>query len=71
MVRNGQKAVQRPSMNATPTSSESRVRKLSEKFSGKSQKSIAESMAFSQESPRQTKPKKGPKRKVHEFRPFL
>ena len=24
-----------------------------------------------QESPRQTKPKKGPKRKVHEFRPFL
>ena len=28
-------------------------------------------MAISQESPRQTKPKKGPKRKVHEFRPFL
>ena len=27
--------------------------------------------AFNQESPRQTKPKKGPKRKVHEFRPFL
>ena len=26
---------------------------------------------FSQESPRQTKPKKGPKRKVYEFRPFL
>ena len=26
---------------------------------------------FSQESPRQTKPKKGSKRKVHEFRPFL
>ena len=26
---------------------------------------------FFQESPRQTKPKKGPKRKVHEFRPFL
>ena len=26
---------------------------------------------FSQESPRQTKPNKGPKRKVHEFRPFL
>ena len=26
---------------------------------------------FCQESPRQTKPKKGPKRKVHEFRPFL
>ena len=26
---------------------------------------------FTQESPRQTKPKKGPKRKVHEFRPFL
>ena len=25
----------------------------------------------SQESPRQTKPKKGPKRKVHDFRPFL
>ena len=24
-----------------------------------------------QESPRQTKPKKGPKRKAHEFRPFL
>ena len=24
-----------------------------------------------QESPQQTKPKKGPKRKVHEFRPFL
>ena len=24
-----------------------------------------------QESPRQTKPKKGPKRRVHEFRPFL
>ena len=24
-----------------------------------------------QESPRKTKPKKGPKRKVHEFRPFL
>ena len=24
-----------------------------------------------QESPRQTKPKKGPKRKVHEFRPYL
>ena len=24
-----------------------------------------------QESPRQTKPKKGAKRKVHEFRPFL
>ena len=24
-----------------------------------------------QESPRQTKPKEGPKRKVHEFRPFL
>ena len=24
-----------------------------------------------QESPRETKPKKGPKRKVHEFRPFL
>ena len=24
-----------------------------------------------QESPRQTKPKKGPKRKVHEVRPFL
>ena len=24
-----------------------------------------------QESPRQTKPKKGPKRKVHEFRPFF
>ena len=24
-----------------------------------------------EESPRQTKPKKGPKRKVHEFRPFL
>ena len=24
-----------------------------------------------QESPRQTKPKKGPKRKLHEFRPFL
>ena len=28
-------------------------------------------LPFSQESPRQTKPKKGPKRKVHEFRPFL
>ena len=27
--------------------------------------------AVHQESPRQTKPKKGPKRKVHEFRPFL
>ena len=27
--------------------------------------------SISQESPRQTKPKKGPKRKVHEFRPFL
>ena len=26
---------------------------------------------ISQESLRQTKPKKGPKRKVHEFRPFL
>ena len=26
---------------------------------------------YGQESPRQTKPKKGPKRKVHEFRPFL
>ena len=26
---------------------------------------------FNQESPRQTKPKKGPKQKVHEFRPFL
>ena len=26
---------------------------------------------FCQESPRQTKPKKGPRRKVHEFRPFL
>ena len=26
---------------------------------------------LSQESPQQTKPKKGPKRKVHEFRPFL
>ena len=26
---------------------------------------------FHQESPRQTKPKKGPKRKVHELRPFL
>ena len=26
---------------------------------------------FCQELPRQTKPKKGPKRKVHEFRPFL
>ena len=26
---------------------------------------------LSQESPRQTKPKKGPKRKVHEVRPFL
>ena len=26
---------------------------------------------FIQESPRQTKPKKGPNRKVHEFRPFL
>ena len=26
---------------------------------------------FDQESPRQTKPKKGPKRKVHEFRTFL
>ena len=25
---------------------------------------------FYQESPRQTKPKKGPKRKVHEFRRF-
>ena len=25
----------------------------------------------SQESLRQTKPKKGPKRKVHEFRPFF
>ena len=24
-----------------------------------------------QESPRQTKPKKGPKRKAHEFRPFF
>ena len=24
-----------------------------------------------EQSPRQTKPKKGPKRKVHEFRPFL
>ena len=28
-------------------------------------------VVFFQESPRQTKPKKGPKRKVHEFRPFL
>ena len=28
-------------------------------------------LKITQESPRQTKPKKGPKRKVHEFRPFL
>ena len=26
---------------------------------------------LNQESPRQTKPNEGPKRKVHEFRPFL
>ena len=26
---------------------------------------------WTQESTRQTKPKKGPERKVHEFRPFL
>ena len=31
----------------------------------------AGSTNLDQQSPRQTKPKKGPKRKVHEFRPFL
>ena len=35
---------------------------------GKSHQTVT---SENQESPRQTKPKKGPKRKVHEFRPFL
>ena len=34
-------------------------------------RSFSTVFALYQESPRQTKPKKGPKRKVHEFRPFL
>ena len=40
-------------------------------FSGWRKKRRVLPRLWLQESPRQTKPKKGPKRKVHEFRPFL
>ena len=43
----------------------------SAKPKGVSKRMVFKMASFFQESPRQTKPKKGPKRKVHEFRPFL
>ena len=51
-----------------------RIRFRPEFWSGSDPKSAFSGpnrVKISQESPQQTKPKKGPKRKVHEFRPFL